>query len=55
MLMQAIIFFQLKLKLLKIFNTIIAGAELVLATALTSAASITFSIDKKCIYSNPVS
>ncbi len=36
---------------LKIFNTINAGAELGLATPLTTAVSDTFSLDKKCIYS----
>ncbi len=36
---------------LKIFNAINAGAELGLATPLTTAISVTFPLDEKCIYS----
>ncbi len=46
---QAIHFFQLNT--LQIFNAIIAWVELVLAAPLTTAVSVTFSLDKKCIYS----
>ncbi len=46
---QAINFFQLNV--LKIFYAINAGAGLGLATALTTAVSVTISLDKKCIYS----
>ncbi len=38
---------------LKIFNTINAGAELGLATPFNTAVSVTFSLDKKFIYSVP--
>ncbi len=34
----------------QIFNAINAGAELVLATPLTTAASVSLSLDKNCIY-----
>ncbi len=44
---QAINFFSLT----KIFNAINTGAELGLATPLTTAVSVTFSLEKKWIYS----
>ncbi len=46
---QPIISFQFNA--LKIFNAINAGAGLRLATSFTTAVSVTFSLDKKCIYS----